>query len=108
MMRSEPEAAGYCKEGRAEAAIALLSRNHLKLASDYCRSRKSPTNILSSTSSKGPLVLKSILKTNNKTELSQETDPKLPLKPVKVVSSFLISIYLQEKINWLILGLNKI
>ena len=86
-MRSE-EAAGYSKEGRA-AAIALR-RNHLKLASDYCRSRKSPTNILSSTYSKGPLVLKSILKTNNKTELSQETDPKLPLKPVKVVSSILI------------------
>ena len=86
MMRSE-EAAGYSKEGRA-AAIALR-RNHLKLASDYSRSRKSPTSTIadsSTSSSNFPLVLKSILKTNNRRELSQETDQKLPQKTVKVVS----------------------
>ena len=82
-MRSEPEAAGYCKEGRAEAAIALLSRNHLKLASDYCRSRKSqPSNF--------PLVLKSILKTNRE---SQQTEEKVPGKPVKTVSFLLTYFY---------------
>lgn len=88
MMRSE-EAAGYSKEGRA-AAIALR-RNHLKLASDYSRSRKSPTSTIAASStsppsSNFPLVLKSILKTNNRRELSQETDQKLPQKTVKVVS----------------------
>ena len=91
-MRSE-EAAGYSKEGRA-AAIALR-RNHLKLASDYCRSRKSPTSTIadsSTSSSNFPLVLKSILKTNNRRELSQETDQKLPQKPDKVVSLILITI----------------
>ena len=102
-MMSETKA-GY--RSKAPAASIVLRTNR-KLGSDYCGSRKSkPT--ASPTSSNFPLVLKSILKTNNKTELSQETDPKLPLRPVKVVSSFLISIYLQQKINWLILGLNKV
>ena len=98
MMRSE-EAAGYSKGGRA-AAIALR-RNHLKLASDYSRSRKSPTSTIaasSTSSSNFPLVLKSILKTNNRRELSQETDQKLPQKPVKVVSSILISICKKDQL----------
>ena len=71
------------KEAGCSKAPAIVPSNYLKLESDYCRSRKSqPSNF--------PLVLKSILKTNRE---SQQTEEKVPGKPVKTVSFLLTYFY---------------